>query len=113
MTSQLDLPRARQMLERALALDATFAEARAWYGFTFLLMIDTGKSNDSKWIYQAEEELRQALKDNPNSARAHSALAAVYFYSGRKELDERKPKKHWNCPQMIWTRKTGWATTSC
>jgi len=93
MTSQLDLPRARQMLERALALDATFAEARAWYGFTSLLMIDTGKSNDSKWIYKAEEELRQALKDNPNSARAHSALAAVYFYSGRKELERKEAEK--------------------
>ena len=93
MTSQVDLPRARQMLERALALDATFAEARAWYGFTFLLMIDTGQSNDSKWIYKAEEELRRALKDNPNSARAHSALAAVYFYSGRKELERMEAKK--------------------
>jgi serine/threonine protein kinase len=93
MTSQLDLTRARQMLERALALDATFAEARAWYGFTSLLMIDSGKSNDSKWIYQAEEELRHALKDNPNSARAHSALAAVYFYSGRKELERKEAEK--------------------
>jgi Tfp pilus assembly protein PilF len=93
MTSQLDLPRARQMLEHALALDATFAEARAWYGFTSLLMIDTGKSNDSKWIYKAEAELRQALKDNPNSARAHSALAAVYFYSGRKELERKETEK--------------------
>jgi Tfp pilus assembly protein PilF len=93
MTSQLDLTRARQMLEHALALDATFAEARAWYGFTSLLMIDSGKSNDSKWIYQAEAELRQALKDNPNSARAHSALAAVYFYSGRKELERKEAEK--------------------
>jgi len=93
LTSQLDLPRARQMLERALAFDATFAEARAWYGFTFLLMIDSGISNDSNWIYKAEEELRHALRDDPNSARAHSALAAVYFYSGRKELVRKEAEK--------------------
>ena len=85
LNAQLDLPRARQMLERALALDGTFAEARAWYAFTFFLMIDIGISNDSKWIYKAEEELRRALKDDPDSARAHSALAAIYYYSARKE----------------------------
>lgn len=93
LKSQLDLPRARQMLERALALDPSSAEIRAWYGFSFLLLIDSGISNDSKWIYKAEEELRRALKSDPNSARAHSALAAVYFYSGRKELVRKEAEK--------------------
>jgi serine/threonine protein kinase len=93
LESQLDLPRARQMLERALALDPKFAEARAWYGFTYLLMIDTGESNDSKYIYMAEEELHHALQDDPKSARAHSALAAIYFYSGRKELVREEAEK--------------------
>jgi len=83
---QFDLQRARTMLERALEYDPKYAEARAWYGFTFFLEIDSGYSNDSGFLYRAEEELRRALQDDPNSARAHSSLAALYFYQGRKEL---------------------------
>ncbi len=86
LTSQYDLPRGRQMLERALALDPHFAEARAWYGFTDVLMVDSGYSNDSSWFYKAEQEARQALRDDPNSGRAHSVLAAAYLSQGRKEL---------------------------
>jgi len=83
---QLDMPKARAMLERALKYDPKYAEARAWYGFTFFLEIDIGYSNDSGFLYKAEEELRRALQDDPNTARAHSALAALYFYQGRKDL---------------------------
>ena len=86
LTSQMDLPRARQMLERALKLDPTFAEARGWYGFTYVAALDLGQSNDAGLLYRAEEEIRRALKDDPNSGRAHSALGAVYFYRGRMEL---------------------------
>jgi Tfp pilus assembly protein PilF len=49
-------------------------------------MIDEGLSNDTSWLYKAEEELRRALQDDPHSAWAHTALAAVYLYQGRKEL---------------------------
>jgi Tfp pilus assembly protein PilF len=49
-------------------------------------MMDSGQSNDTSWLYKAEEELRQALQDDPKWARAHSTLALVYFYQGRKEL---------------------------
>jgi Tfp pilus assembly protein PilF len=86
LNAQMDLPRARQQLEQALALDPAFAHARAWYGFTDVLLIDSGQSNDTEWLYKAEAELRRALEDDPNSARAHSALALVYQYQGRKEL---------------------------
>jgi Tfp pilus assembly protein PilF len=86
MLAQQDLPRSRQLLEKALALDPRFANARAWYGFTHALLIDSGQSNDTSWLYKAEEELRQALQDDPKSARAHAALAMVYGYQGRKEL---------------------------
>ncbi|MBI3667111.1 MAG: protein kinase [Acidobacteria bacterium] len=86
LRAQYDLTRARQMLERALQLDPHFAEARGWYGLTYVLMIDSGYSNDTSFLYKAEEEIRRALADDPNSARAHSALAAVYAYQGRKEL---------------------------
>jgi tetratricopeptide (TPR) repeat protein len=83
---QFDLPRARMMLERALSIDPKFAEARAWHGFTFVLEIDSGFSNDSSFLYRAEEELRRALQDDPNTARAYSSLAVLFFYQGRKEL---------------------------
>jgi serine/threonine protein kinase len=85
MTSQSDLARARQMLERAIALDPHFAAAQAEYGFTHLLMVDGGWSNDSSWLYKAEEDIRRVLEQAPNFSRAHSALAAVYCYIGRKE----------------------------
>jgi serine/threonine protein kinase/Tfp pilus assembly protein PilF len=83
---QFDLPRARMLLERALSIDPKFAEARAWHGFTFVLEIDSGFSNDSGFLYKAEEELRRALQDDPNTARAYSSLAVLFFYQGRKEL---------------------------
>jgi tetratricopeptide (TPR) repeat protein len=86
LPTQFDLLRARQMLERALELDPLFAEARAWYGFTHWLILDSGYSNDTSWLYKSEEELRRALKDDPNSGRVHATLAGVYLYQGRKEL---------------------------
>jgi Tfp pilus assembly protein PilF len=50
------------------------------------VMMNAGYSNEISWLYQAEHELQHALVDDPNSARAHSALAAVYFMEGRKDL---------------------------
>jgi tetratricopeptide (TPR) repeat protein len=90
---QDDRPRGRKMLERALELDPHFAEARAMYGFSDFLAIGSGDSNDITWLYRAEEELRRALQDDPDSSRAHSALAAVYLYQGRKELVPQEAEK--------------------
>ena len=84
--SRLDLPEMRKMLERAIELDPHFAQGRAEYGFTHALMFIGGQSNDSGWLYKAEEEIRRALKDDPHNGRAHSALAGVYLVGGRKEL---------------------------
>jgi tetratricopeptide (TPR) repeat protein/predicted Ser/Thr protein kinase len=86
LARQFDLERARTMLERSLALDPHFAEARAHYGFTNLLKIDAGYSNDTAWLYKAETELQRALNDDPQSGRAHSAMAGVYMYQARKDL---------------------------
>ena len=86
LTVQFDLPRGRQMLQQALERDPHFAEARAWYGFTNVLMFESGFSNEPSLLYTAEEELRRALQDDPHCGRAHSVLAAVYIYQGRKEL---------------------------
>src|SRR4030042_727026 len=93
LMAQFNLPSARKMLERALEIDPKFAEARGWYGFTFILEIDGGYSNDSSWLYKAEQELRRALQDDPDSARAHASLAALYFYQGRKDLMPEEAKK--------------------
>ena len=93
LSTQQDLPRARQMLEKALDLDPRFANARAYYGFTHALLIDSGQTNDTSWLYKAEEELRRALQDDPKSARAHASLALVYFYQGRKELTALEARK--------------------
>jgi tetratricopeptide (TPR) repeat protein/predicted Ser/Thr protein kinase len=91
--TQQDLPRGRLMLEKALTLDPAFAQARAWYGLTSALMIVSGLSHDTALLYTAEEELRRALQDDPNSARAHASLAMVYLYQGRKELMPQEARR--------------------
>ena len=53
LKAQFDLPRGRTMLEKALEFDPKFAEARSWYGFTFVLEVDSGYSNDTSWLYKA------------------------------------------------------------
>jgi tetratricopeptide (TPR) repeat protein len=93
LKAQFNLPQARKMLDQALEFDPKFAEARAWFGFTYILEIDSGYSNDIGRLYRAEQELLRALQDDPNSARAHSSLAALYFYQGRKELVVEKAQK--------------------
>jgi tetratricopeptide (TPR) repeat protein len=83
---QFDLHKAQEMFEHALALDPQFTEARAWHGESNMWMIDSGLSNDSSWLYRAEEELHRVLEVDPNSAVAYCGLAGVYFHQGRKEL---------------------------
>jgi Tfp pilus assembly protein PilF len=81
-----DLVQWRRMLERALALDPRFAAARGQYAFTSVLPAYFGISSDPSMLYKAEEEARQALRDDPACAVAHSALAGIYLNVGRKEL---------------------------
>ena len=81
-----DLQQMRRMLERALALDPRFAAARGQYAFTYMLLVIQGDSNDPSGLYKAEEEARQALRDDLACAVAHSALAGTYLNLGRKEL---------------------------
>ena len=104
---QSDLPRARLMLEKALDLDPRFAEARRWYGFTHLLLLSFGYANDIGLLYKAEEDLRQALRDDPGLTSVHSALAGVYMHQGRKDLVpsevEKALKAKPNDPEaLIW-----------
>jgi len=83
---QYDFARMQKMLERALEIDPRFAEARAWFGFTHWLMIDSGLSYDSGLLYQAEAEFRGALQDDPDSATARLGMAAVFLFQGAKSL---------------------------
>jgi tetratricopeptide (TPR) repeat protein/predicted Ser/Thr protein kinase len=93
LITQFELDRARKLLERALELDPKFAHARAWYGFTAFLKVDSGMSNDPEWLYRAEAEVQQALRDDPAGARGHGALAAIYLYQGRKELARQQAER--------------------
>jgi Tfp pilus assembly protein PilF len=49
-------------------------------------MINGGYANGVSCLCKAERELQRALQDDPQSARAQSALAALYFLESRKEL---------------------------
>ncbi|HEX9764571.1 MAG TPA: protein kinase, partial [Candidatus Acidoferrales bacterium] len=86
LSVQLDIPRAQQMFEKALELDPHFAEARSWHAYTYLVLFDSGYSNDTSGLYKAEEEVRRALQDDPSAGHPHSVLAGIYLYQGRKEL---------------------------
>jgi tetratricopeptide (TPR) repeat protein len=77
---------AARMLERALALDPTFAAARAETAFFIVARILNGRSNDASLYYQAESEVRRALQDDPRCGRAHSVLGLIYLLQGRLEL---------------------------
>ena len=84
--TRMDLVQWRRMLERALELDPKFAAARGQHAFTSMLPAAFGISSNMSMLYKAEEEARQALRDDPSCAVAHSALAGIYLQLGRKEL---------------------------
>ncbi|MGH8629248.1 MAG: tetratricopeptide repeat protein, partial [Burkholderiales bacterium] len=98
-TAQFEPLRARQMHEKALELDPDFAGARVGLGLNFVIMFNNGFTNDPSVLYRAEEQLRRALRDEPDCGNAHGILAGVYLLQGRKELvpeelaraDELKP----------------------
>ncbi|MGH9972049.1 MAG: TPR end-of-group domain-containing protein [Pyrinomonadaceae bacterium] len=77
-------PEAQSLIEKALQLDSTLAEAHATYGFIKMF-------HHWDWI-GAERELDQAIALNPNSPVAHH-WKGVYF-SLRGKLDEAKAEMH-------------------
>jgi DNA-binding winged helix-turn-helix (wHTH) protein/Tfp pilus assembly protein PilF len=86
MRFQFDPLRARSMLERALQLDPNFTEARAYYAATYVVAVEGGSSNDPGDIFRAEEELRRALKEDPQLAMGHAMMGAVHFFQGQIDL---------------------------
>jgi tetratricopeptide (TPR) repeat protein len=86
MRFQYDPLRARTMLERALQLDPNFTEARVYYAATYVIAVEGGKTNDPGDTFRAEEELRHALKEDPQMALAHAMLGAIHFFQGQFDL---------------------------
>jgi tetratricopeptide (TPR) repeat protein len=84
LRSQLDLPRAQQMLARALEFDPEFASARAMLGVTRLIAIHEGFSNDGTQIYECEGAAREIVASRPELASGHAALGAALLYLNRK-----------------------------
>src|SRR6185295_13554399 len=83
---QYDIPGAQQTLERALAIDPRFAEARRYHAFNYIIQVVNGYSNDTGLAYKAEEELQQAAQLDSNLISLPAAFTAVYLMQGRKEL---------------------------
>ncbi len=86
LRSGLDVPRGRQMLERALELDPNFASARFTYALTHVLQIETGASNETAWLYKAEQEVQRALRDDPENPMGNVSRAAIAYMQGSKEV---------------------------
>jgi len=85
LQAQFDPPHAKPLIEKALEIDPKFAEARATLALVLALQVESGASNESAWIYKAEQEARRAITDDPECATAHGVLAMVYFFQGRSE----------------------------
>ena len=83
---QSDLVRGQQLLERAIALDPHFSEARRYHAINYAVRIINGDAVDPSTLYQAEQELRQVAAEAPNLVSLPSALTAVYLMQGRREL---------------------------
>ena len=83
---QSDLVRGQQLLERAIALDPHFSEARRYHAINYAVRIINGEAVDPSTLYQAEQELRHVAEEAPNLVSLPSALTAVYLMQGRREL---------------------------
>lgn len=86
MRLQFEPLRARSLLERALQLDPDFTTARAYYAVTFIIAAEGGISNDPGDILRAEEELRRALREDPQMPLGHAMLGAVHFFHDQMDL---------------------------
>jgi len=83
---QNEVPRAQETLERALAIDPQFPEARRYHAFNRLILLINGQTNDTSILYMVEQDLQRVAADAPDLPSLPSALTAVYLAQGRKEL---------------------------
>ena len=78
-------PQAKAALQKAIAIDNTLAEAYAVLGFTIFWY-------DWDWV-AAEDQFRQALELDPNSADAHLAYAHLLSNTGRHNEARAEAKR--------------------
>ncbi len=69
---------ARQLFEKAIALDPQYAEAYAWLGWTYWLEWGLRWSADPQTLERALALAQQALALDDSLPRAHSLLSIVY-----------------------------------
>ena len=85
LRTQLDLPRAQSMLDRAIEIDPAFGSARAMRALTDVIAIHEGYVNDVGLVYAGEREMREVIVAQPDLASAHATLGAMLLYLNRKE----------------------------
>ncbi len=83
LRGQYDLPRAQQMIAKAIEADPEFAEAYAVRALMHVLAIQGGYSNDAAEYYRTEQDIRRALALDPESAEARATLGSLYLHQGR------------------------------
>jgi len=83
LTLQNDIPKARQTVERALALDPHFSAAHIEHVMMSVVEILNGYTNDENILYKIEEELHQAERETPGAESLLAAQTAVYMAQGR------------------------------
>ena len=110
---QNDIPKAQELLARALTLDPHFAEALRYHAFNYAIEILNGYVNDTNLLYKAEEELGRAAQEEPSLDDVHTALAAVYLMQGRKELvpaqlDQALARDRFATEALLWREIYSW-----
>jgi hypothetical protein len=61
-------------------------EANDDHALNYILTLLNGFSNDTNSLYKAEEELRQASKEDPTIESLPATFTALYSMLGRREL---------------------------
>src|SRR5262245_2648986 len=77
---------ARQLFEKALALDPQYAEAYAWLSYTYWQEWVLRWNADPQTLEQASELVQQALALDDSLPRAHALLA--YVYAAKQQYDQ-------------------------
>jgi adenylate cyclase len=85
LSSKDAYPNARELVDRALTIDGSLAEAHACLARIFFLF--------DKNFSEAEREIRRALEINPNLPEVHSAYARFLLYTGRTEEAIKEAKR--------------------
>jgi tetratricopeptide (TPR) repeat protein len=85
-TVQNNIPQALETLNRVLAIDPHFSEARRSHAFYLVIHLLNGYTNDGAQLYRAEDELRQVAAEAPDLINLPGAQTALYVVLGRKEL---------------------------